>query len=445
MVEKMTQRIRFGKLYAATMVATLLIACDNHPTSVIRPNMTALSPRLQEIFIDSKTLCFGQFILDIPASATVIFGHTSIDATIQYFPDEGDRINDHINSQLIEIEKDRKYLSKDDIVKFPLFGKVIDGENPGHRMVFGSNERVAYSIYSFIPLGKDLYIQTYNTAISKDDTISLLSKVARSLRPRDTDEIPDDTGTCIDGGFVAYQPEYENLALGIRLKEFPDVHFSVEVVRNGDDIPEASDLEARLKAAEGEGGGWYSRVEFIRRAPRQIGEWKGAEALARKPAQEMEKESHEFHFISMGAPNDSFRPRLAMQLDTGAGERIKGAVKPSLSNEEAVALWDKLTSSIRVRPRSVRASEKASDRRVPLQTNSVTGALCPATGWWECAYLESVDGGKRRHFTEGEPLPYIVVRGNPNLWQKLTGEVPTLKITTVWKLIGYESADKAAL
>lgn len=440
----MTHRIRLASLCAATIVVTLLNACDNNPPSLTKPNMTTLSSRLQEIFIDSKTLCFGQFVLDIPASATVIHGHTSIDATLEYFPNEGDRINDHINSKLIEVEQDRKFLSKDDIVKFPLFGKVIDGESPGHRMVFGSNERVAYTIYSFIPLGKDLYVQTYNTAISKDDTVSLLNKVARNLRPRASDEIPDDTGTCIDGGFVAYQPEYENLALGIRLKEFPDVHFSVEVVRNGSDIPEASDLEARLKAAEGEGSGWYSRVKFIRRAPRQIGAWEGAEALAIKPAQEMEKESHEFHFISMGAPSDSFRPRIDMQLDTGAGERLKGAVKPSLTNEEAVALWDKLTSSIRVRPRSDRASEKAPDRRVALETSSVTGALCPATGWWECVHAGSVDGGKRRHFTEGEPLPYVVVEGNPNLWQKLTGEVPTLKTTTVWKLIGYEPADKAA-
>lgn len=425
------------------MVLALLVGCDSSSSSLKKPNMTSLSPRLQEIFVDSKTICFGQFVLDIPSSATVVYGRTSIDAPIQYFPNESHRISDHVNARLIEVEEDRKFLSKADIIKFPLFGTIISAENAGHRMVFGSNERVAYTIYSFIPVGKDLYVQTYNTAISKDETISLLSKVAKSLRLRASDEIPDEPGTCIEGGFVAYQPEYENLALGIRLKEFPDVHFSVEVVRNGDDIPEASDLEARLKAAENEGSGWYSRVEFIRRAPRQIGAWEGTEALALKPAQEMEKESHEFHFISMGAPNDSMRPRLDIQLDTGAGDRLKGTVKPSLTNEEAVALWYKLTSSIRVRPRSKLANEKASDRRVPLETSSVTGALCPEAGWWECTHSASVDGGKRRHFTEGEPLPYVVVRGDANLWQKLTGKIPTRKFATAWKLIGYEPADKA--
>ena len=428
----------------ASMIAALLFACNSPPPSLKKPNMTDLSPRLQEIFINSKTLCFGQFILDIPASATVIYGRTEVDAPIEYFPNDADRINDHIKAQLVEVEEDRKFLSKDDIVKFPLFGTVVNGGNPGHKMVFGSNEGIAYSIYSFIPVGNDLFIQSYSTAISKDETISLLNNVATKLRARAADEIPLDIGTCIEGGFVAYQPVFENFGLGVRFKEFPDVHFSVEVIRNGDHIPEASDLESRLKAAENDGGGWYSRVEFIRRAPRKIGLWEGAEALALKPAQAMEKESHEFHYISMGAPNDSFRPRLDMQLDTGASDRLKGAVKPSLTNAEAVALWDKLTSSIRVRPSGVEDSEKQIDRRVPLETRSFTGELCPATGWWECAHSGSVDGGKRRHFTEGEPLPYIVIAGRPNLWQKLTGKLPTQNTTTVWELVDHDLSGKPA-
>lgn len=417
------------------LVAIMLIACNSYPQSLKRPNMTELSPRLQEIFTNSKTVCFGQFIMDAPATATLVYGLVSVEAPIRYYPGERNLIDTHIKDQLMEIEKDRKFLREEDVAKFPLFGKILDGAVPGQKLVFGSLERVSYSIYSFVPVGDDLYVQTWDTAMSKDEAIAESNRVAKNLRLRDFNEIPTEIGTCIEGGFVGFRPKYERMSLGIRLREFPDVHFSIQVVKNQDYIPEASDLESRLKSAEKDGGNWYSRVKFFRRASRQIGNWQGAEALALKPAQEKEKESHEFHFISMGAPNDSLQPELDLQLDTGASGRRKGAVKPSLTDEEAVALWDKLTSSIRVRPTGGKPEGKPAHPSTPSETRAITGELCPKTGWWECPDAGNVEGGKRRYFSEGEPLPYVVVAAYPNLWQKLTGDHPSRKTTTVWKLV----------
>ena len=407
--------------------------------------MTELTPRLQAIFESEKTVCFGQFTLVVPTTAAIVHGTASVEGWIRYFPGEGSIIDHHIKEKLIEIEEDRQFLSKEDVVEFPLFGKVLDGVLPGQKLAFGSPEQVGYSIFSFLPIGKDLYVHWVDYAESKDETIAELNKVARNLRLREPDEIPTEIGTCIDGGFVGFRPEYEHISLGVRLKEFPDVHFSVKLVRNHDHIPEHSDLESRLKSAEKEGGSWHSRVKYFRRAPRQIGSWQGAEALALKPAQEKEKESHEFHFISMGAPNDSLVPRIDMQLDTGASGLHKGAVKPSLTDEEAVALWDKLTSSIRMRPTGGKPDVKVADPNMPLVTRAVTGALCPETGWWECSDAVNVEGGKLRHFTAGEPLPYVVVADDPNLWQKLTGDRAKRKATTVWKLVSRENPGKFPL
>lgn len=407
--------------------------------------MTELTPRLQTIFTDTKPVCFGQFIVDVPATASLVFGPVTVDAHTQYYPGESNKINDHVKQKLAEVEEDREFLAAEDIANFPLFGKVVDGAMPGQKLVFGSPEQIAYSIYSFIPLGKDLYVQFLGYAEPLEERIVTLNTVAKNLRLRKPDEIPTEIGTCIEGGFVAYMPEFERIALGIRLNEFPDIHFSIEVVKNGKHIPTRSDLETRLKAAEKNGGSWYSRVKFLRRAPRQIGSWHGAEALTLKPAQGTENESHEFHFISMGAPNDSLQPRLDMQLDTGSSGRHKGAVKPSLTDDEAVALWDKLTNSVRVRPTGGKPEQEPAHPNVPLETRAVTGALCPETGWWECTYPGSVDGGPLRHFIEGEPIPYIVVVGEPNLWQKVTGDRPSRPMTTVWKLVGNEKLGKAPL
>ncbi|HEY0489522.1 MAG TPA: T6SS immunity protein Tli4 family protein [Telluria sp.] len=407
--------------------------------------MNELTPRLQEIFESSKTVCFGQFILEVPATATLVYGNATVEARIRYFPGESSSIDDHIKQQLVEIEESREFLSEREVANFPLFGKVIDGAAPGQKLLFGSPERVGYSIFSFVPIGQDLYVQRVNYAESKDDTIAVLNKVVKNLRLRRPDEVPTEVGTCIDGGFVGFRPKYERISLGVRFKEFPDVHFSIEVVRNGDHIPARSDLETRLKSAEQDGDIWHSRVKYFRRAPRQIGSWQGAEALALKPAQEKEKESHEFHFISMGVPNDSLVPRVDMQLDTGASGLRKGAVKPSITDEEAVALWDKLTSSIRVRPTGRKPDGKTAPPSTPLETRAVSGALCPEAGWWECAAAVNIEGDKLRHFNAGEPLPYVVVADDPNLWQKLTGDRPKRKATTVWRLVDRGNAGKFPL
>lgn len=430
--------------FTSVIAGTLSLgACDNFPQSLKRPNMTTLSSRLQPIFEKTKTVCFGQFIVEVPVSSTVVYGPTSVDAPIQYFPGESSKVHERVAMQLVEVEKDREFFYEDEVAKFPLFGKVFDGAVPGQKLVFGSKSQVAYTIYSFVPVDKDLYIQQINSATSKDESIASLNKVASHLRTRALDEIPADTGTCIDGGFVSWQPEYEQVSVGIRFREFPDVHLSVQVLKNRGHLPEDSDLETRLKGAEKDGGNWYSRVTFFRRGPRQLGNWKGFEALALKPAQDNIKESHEFHFISLGAPNAPLQPQLDIQLDTGASGHKMGAVKPSLSNEEAVALWDKLTSSIRVRPVGGKKVSSAAPPKTPLSTLVGTGGMCPQTGWWQCVEGDNIDGGRRRHFTEGEAMPYAILLGEPNLWQKLTGDRPRHTRATVWKLVDYDAEPAA--
>lgn len=312
--------------------------------------MTPLSSRLQSIFEKTKIVCFGHFIVEVPASATVVYGPTSVNAPIQYFPGESGKIHEHVANELAEVEKDREFFYEDEVLQFPLFGKVLDGAVPGHKLVFGSKSQVAYTIYSFVPVDKDLYVQRLNVATSKDDSIASLNMVAMQLRSRADDDIPLETGSCVDGAFIGWQAAYEQASIGVRIKEFPDVHLSVQALKNQQNLRVDSDLETRLKLAEKDGGNWYSRVRFFRRGPRQLGDWKGLEALALKPAQENVMESHEFHFISLGEPNAPLQPQLDIQLDSGASGHKMGVVRPSLSNEEAVALWDKLVSSVRVRP-----------------------------------------------------------------------------------------------
>ena len=407
--------------------------------------MTSLSPRLTPLFEKTKTVCFGHFVVEVPATATVVYGPAWVNSPIVFFPGEADKVAQHVAATLLEVEKHRDYLREGSelLSNESLFGKVIDGAVQGQKLVFGSLDHVTYSIHSIIPVGNDLFIQHSKAAIRKNEEIKKLNTVASNLRQRALDEVPSEAGTCIDGGLVSWQPEFEKVTVGIRLKEFPDVHFSIEVLKNQNHLPELSDLETRLKSAEKDGGGWYSRVTFFRRGPRQIGDWNGIEALALKPAQEKNTESHEFHFISLGAPNAPLQPELNIQLDTGASGHHMAAVKASLSNEEAIALWDKLTGSIRVRSLGGKKTVSAESPRLPLASLVATGDTCPQTGWWQCVEDDSVEGGRRRYFAAGESMPHTILLGSPNLWQKMTGDRPRHTTATVWRLVDYDTESAA--
>jgi hypothetical protein len=432
--------------YSLAVLASILCAsvlclnaCEHSLQTFKRPNMTALSTRLQPLFEKTRSVCFSHFILDIPANATLIYGPADVDLPIEYYPGEGDNVAKHVEAHIREVEMDRRLLSRDDLAKFLMFGQIMDGAMPGQKLVFGSKNQAFYSVDSFVPLGKDLFVQHASTGLTKDEAIRSFNMAASRLRLRADDEMPTEPGACIEGGFIAWQPDFERSSIGVRLKEFPDVHFSIRVTKNQDYIVESSALESRLDRAANVGGTWYTRIKFFRRGPRELGNWQGFEALARKPAEGKNTDSHQFAFVSLGAVNDPLQPSLDVQLDTGVKDDQTASVKPSITDEEAIALWDKLIGSIRVRPTGAAAKQSgALPPKLPLGEYIDTGSVCPQAGWWQCSDGGEIAGGRRRHLAAGDPVPHAFVLGKPSLWQMFKGERPTHKIATIWKLVEYD-------
>ncbi|TYZ56573.1 hypothetical protein C2I33_01780 [Ralstonia solanacearum] len=287
---------------------------------------------------------------------------------------------------------------------------------------------------------------------SLGDAIEDLNVAARNLHARAEDGIPAAPGVCLDGAFLDDSSgwlTHETIPFGIRLKEFPDVHFSIQTIRNQGSLIESSALEPRLKKAEENAsrmgdGGWYRRIKMLRRADRQIEGWTGYEALDRVPEQEDVRGHHDFKFMGLGHPTDPLRPELDVQMQTGVADNMIGKHLTSISDEEAVALWDKLTSTIRVRPVGVSGSGKAASNSpqpphspsTPLGELAATGRQCPQTGWWRCPDVGATDGG-HRFIHEGQVMPQVAIVGKPTLWQRLKGDQPMWQAVTVWKLVSY--------
>lgn len=437
---------------AATGAALIFTACTRIPEKSDRINMTSLSPRLQPLFEKTKTVCFGRFVMSVPTSATVVFGPAEVEYPIEHFARESGNISKRVAERLILVEEDRRFLLDGDIDRLPLFGKVIDGTFPGQKFVFGSKDQVSYSVYSYVPIGGDLFVQTIDGALSKDaeirSLVSNLEKIASHLRLRAADDIPTEQGTCIDGGFVPLNLEFERVTVGVRLKEFPDVHFSVDVHKNQNRLDESGSAELMLQRAEEQAkkqglGYVYARIKSFRRGTRQLGSWEGFEIVARKPVYMDDTDAHEFRFQSLGSVNDPLLPQLDVRLDSGVKNDRKTSVRPGITDEEAIALWDRLIGTIRVRETNDAKFNKPVHAKIPLASLVVTGATCPQTGWWQCTEGDNIDGGRRRHFTVGDLMPHAILIGEPNLWQKLTGERPRHEMATIWKLVDY-SVEPAA-
>jgi len=354
---KLALFLRFFALSSVVVIsASLAGAAPQASDNQKRTNMATLSPRLEQIFAKTKQVCFGRFIIDVPAIATVVFGRMTVDFEVSYLPGEAGMADKRISKQLMKLDEE-KFVTRRMNTPGSLYGKIVEDGIPGQKIFIGAQSD-SYRLSSYVPVGADLFVFESTSLSNTEKVRQRIEKAgafARQLRARADNEIPVEPGICLEGGFINLNPTFENISMGIRLTEFPDVHLSISTLKNGGEPDEHAKLEFRLQAAERDAveegkGELYKRIKFLRRAPRKIGDWVGEEALARMPAEKGSFSSHQFNFYAMGAADDILRPVADVQLDTGVSGNKTKAKLPSVTDDEAVALWDRLTSTIRVRP-----------------------------------------------------------------------------------------------
>jgi len=349
-----------GNLGRAIRVMATILACTVS-TSCSEKTMKETPNRLTRIVENRKTVCIGRFLVDIPKTAQVVYGPARVPVEIWRKEGQGSRFDEAVKDALAQVEKRRSFAYHGLLGQDSVLGQVMDGIGPNHKIVFAVDnaDGAFYNVQSFLRLGDDLFIQeylAYGEGKEYQETIKELNAVTKLLRSRANDEIPVEPGFCVDGAFFSEPSTYmrESVSVGVRLKEFSDVHISIEMIKKSY-LVESDALEPRLRSAEREAAaagfsGWYSNITTFRRGERNIGSWKGFEVLARLPAQKSEGESHEFAYVSQGEPKNALLPVLTVELHTGVVDNEIGRTKPTITDAEAIYLWDKITSSIRPRP-----------------------------------------------------------------------------------------------
>ena len=403
-----------------------------------------MTANAKEPMMNKTTLCFGRFLIDFPKGVQI----KEIGQQSQFMFDEikSERFSGGME-EFEKIMKEREIELKAGKQRDEF--KLTDIVRPtGDSRIFKLSRK--FDLFPNDPpsTGLELYRWHMDEIFSMKKTgfssafpqivERLKSHVVPSLRARKLDEAPSQSGFCIKNGFIAddgSKYQFEEARMQINLKEWPDVWISVfsqTVSKAGDssllqrlDKHPDSPLEAAL-------------IKTFRRGKHEVHGFKGEEILELLPTEEGFKQ-HSFRWEAMGAIQSIFTPRLVLELESGVP--LKGTARPpSLTDAQAIKLYDDIVNSIRLRPIDDPSKQSAAEPiKTPLGELTATGGVCPQSGWWECSEKGDVAGGRRQHFRAGELMPKAILQGTPNAWQKIKGERPLYQTTTVWHLVGYDA------
>ena len=308
--------------------------------------------KIENLFQKTKKLCFGRYLLNLPNEAELIIGNSEV----ELFKGGPESLKHQAE---IDLKKIRSLNISPEII-YNGNGPI---ENSWQLRYYNSKSAKEdnFIIYRTL-INKGNFIFTIGDAVDNGDTESATAErqfiQAKSLRLRTAEEIPDVPGICVEHGFMSEnQYKYQEIDdVGIYLPSLPDVTFSISSNKDayGDYPP--TEFESRLRGelsllsriqdAKKMQGNNYPKRTLLREGKRTVQHWKGEESLIRRT-----DGVHDFEWALVGKPKDIANPSvLEVKMYTKVAHNMVGAAEAaSLTDEEAIALWDKLLSGLKFR------------------------------------------------------------------------------------------------
>lgn len=316
-----------------------------------------LSERLKPMFAKTKQVCFGRYVLEVPAEAKLRWGGTGVsDGDIEFITGGPDASKARVASDIEQIKKaDRTAeitYNEEGPVDASWQLRYFENESTKKYKIHLINTYVNKGDITFLIGGSVPHGATEAAGVAKE------ADLAKNLRLRRDDEIPAEPGYCIPHGFLADQlyNGQETVNVGIYLPTLPDITFSISSNKNayGDYSPAEFETEkrkelsllARIEAAKQEQGFAYPSRTVLREGKRDVQHWQGEESLIKR-----KDGTHDFEWHFVGTPRDIANPsEYHARMFSKVKHNVVGAAEnASLTDAEALALWDRLLSTLKFR------------------------------------------------------------------------------------------------
>src|SRR5471032_726228 len=305
-----------------------------------------------------KTVCVGRFLVDVPAEAEVSFRGAFLSGwTIDTDPDETDeQFTTRLASKEAELKAEKNEKGGNSLEstirvdsngiagKIFVFGriwtKVLEGEN--------EEDSTAATVHGYVRAQKTSLI--FNAKYSDTKYAKELARIVTQIKVLKEGEIPTEPGFCI-GRAMLLDPltasQNERVTMFLSLKGHPDFLIALDSAAG---LKPSDPLLVRDARHRDE---FAAHLTSYRRGPRTIGGVPGEE-LIDGFHEGNGTTGYSCEWESTPDQNDVFRPELDLELTSGHSIRPGGPpVESSLSARAVLMLWDKISSSIRLRPTHV--------------------------------------------------------------------------------------------
>jgi hypothetical protein len=309
-----------------------------------------------------KTVCVGRMLVDLPEEAQIHLYGASVDGfDIHVFADRPAAFAARLAAREAEIRakpgrlgRNRNMESVTEVkTDSGLAGKIfVHGRNVTEGK---SSDGLTFERYRYEAV--DLEAHIHGTDITIDVSakdydpahIDKLAKLVGQLVANPGGRMLAEPGFCVGAAYVR-EPltadQGERIVMAAQLPSHPDIEIRFHTMAGVE--PESKGLLQRNAESHARAPAIVNlRFTTLRAAQRKVGGFAGEE-LAEWVVEDNLSIVYGFEWELNGTMDDVLHPDLTLRMATGRSRN--GPVRSSLTQPAALALWDKILSSVRVRP-----------------------------------------------------------------------------------------------
>jgi len=302
-----------------------------------------------------RTVCLGRFVMDVPADAIVTYGRAAVTGwDFETLDDESDELfAARLKSKEVELITERNERngqsleSVREIKTASVHGKIFVYGRQWVKMGTGKPPRTdeIVSIDAYVHMNGVSY--KLRGKIHREDDVKELESILARWIPLNEGEIPTHAGFCFDRAMLSGElgaQHHEFAVMFVGLQNHPDLSIALSSIAGTKPGKTFLQREAENSTKIEN----PSRFRTLRQGSRSLNEIPGEEVLDH--VSELNgSELQGFMWESLTKEGDIYLPSLSLEFDTGYG-KPGSPVNSSFSDSEALALWDKISSSLRHRP-----------------------------------------------------------------------------------------------